>query len=262
MICTSVSHLTRARHYPPHSHGEYQMIFVVRGEVRLSVSGSTYSVAAPAVMLLGNLETHSFESVTDEYERYTVTLSPAEARSAIDARLLAAFLPHGGQSPILALEADAAAEMRMLFSALAEECESPSVADGADTLVRTVLVRLLRHVPDAFPQKADSAGGLIEEVRRALESDLAEKLPLSALGERFHVSVYHLERLFRAQTGYSIGRYRLLCRIALARELLATTDLPVSEIAARAGVEDASNFARYFRRETGLSPQQYRRKAH
>jgi len=262
MFCTAVSHLTRARHYPPHSHGEYQMIYVVRGQVRLSVGGQTYNVAAPAVMLLGNLETHSFESVTEEYERYTVTLSPAGARAMIDGRLLAAFLPHGGEgSPVLPLSEAAAAEMCRLFAALAEEAEASDFADAADTLVRTILVRLYRHAPGAFPQGDAGTGGLIEEVRRVLESDLAEKLPLSALGERFHVSVYHLERMFRAQTGYSIGRYRLLCRIALAKELLATTDLPISEVAARAGVEDASNFARYFKRETGYAPQEYRKRA-
>ena len=54
-------------------------------------------------------------------------------------------------------------------------------------------------------------------------------MPLSALGERFHISVYHLERLFRARTGCSLGRYRLLCRIAAARELLATTEMSVGK---------------------------------
>jgi AraC-like DNA-binding protein len=48
-------------------------------------------------------------------------------------------------------------------------------------------------------------------------------------------------------------------RLRLARAWLAETDLPVSEIAARLGYNEASNFTRAFRRETGLSPATYRR---
>lgn len=262
MSCVSVSHQYYAQHFPPHSHGEYQMIFVTAGEVRLKMGGRTHGVRAPAVMLLGNLEIHSFESVTEQYERYTVTISPRGARGVIDDRLLAAFLPHGGDFlPVIALSAETAAEMRVLFAALEEEADPSDFADAADSFVRMILLRLYRHSPASFPREEGVSGGLIENVRRALETDLEEKLPLAALGERFHVSVYHLERLFRAQTGYAIGRYRLLCRIAAARELLATTDLPVSEVAARVGIGDTSNFSRYFRRETGFTPQDYRRRA-
>lgn len=262
MPCAAVSHQFRARHYPPHSHGEYQMIYVTAGEVRLLFGGHTHAVHAPAIMLLGNLEPHSFESVTDEYERYTVTISPRDARQVIDERLLSPFLPHGGDfCPVIQLESHDATEMSLLFSALEEESSLGEFAEATDALVRLILLRLYRRAPHFFPRESGTSGTLIARLRRTLETDLEEKLPLSALGEQFHMSVYHLERIFHTQTGYSIGRYRLLCRIAAARELLATTDLPVSEIAARVGVEDASNFARYFRRETGFAPLDYRRHA-
>ncbi len=259
MPCTSVSHQNRGRHYPPHSHGEYQMIFVSAGEVKLECAGQAWHVCAPAIMLLGNLETHSFSRITEEYDRYSVTVSPQAAVGVIDERLLRVFLPHGGdRSPVVALDEAAASEMRVLFTALEEEAAQTDFPDAADTLVRMILFRLYRHAPQIFPPLSES-DSLTDQVRRVLENHLEEKISLQTLGERFHVSVYHLERLFRAHTGYSIGRYRLLCRVAAARELLVTTDLPVGEIAARVGIGDMSNFSRYFKRETGYSPQQYRR---
>lgn len=262
MSCATVRHQFTAQHFPPHSHGEYQMIFVAAGQVRLFVGGRSYEVVAPAVMLLGNLETHSFESVTREYERYTVTVSPRDARNVIDSRLLTIFLPHGGEhSPVLPLSGEAEAEMRILFAALEEEGGPSDFAEAADSLVQLILLRLYRRFPSFFPRESSESGGLAEDVRRVLESDLEEKITLSELGERFHVSVYHLERLFRAQTGYAIGRYRLLCRIAAAREFLATTEMPVGEIAEKVGIGDISNFSRYFRRETGYTPQEYRKRA-
>ena len=259
MLCTSVSHQNRGRHYPPHSHGEYQMIFVSAGEVKLECAGQSWHVCAPAILLLGNLETHSFSRITEEYDRYSVTIAPDAAVGIMEERLLRVFLPHGeDRSPVVTLQEAVAAEMRMLFAALEEESAQTDFPDAADTLVRMILLRLYRYAPQFFPPRSES-DSLTEQVRRVLETHLEEKMSLHALGERFHISVYHLERLFRAYTGYSIGRYRLLCRVAAARELLATTDLPVGEIAARVGIGDMSNFSRYFKRETGQSPQQYRR---
>ena len=262
MSCVTVAHEYRAREYPPHSHGAYQMIFVTGGSVRLSCAGHSYAITAPSVLLLGNLETHSFTDATEHYERYTVTIAPRAAAGVIEDALLAVFSPHSGRDPVIAVPERERAPLGLLFSMLEEETARRDFPEAADALVRTILIRLYRISPAAFPdpREGEGMGAIVENVRRTLEENLDQRLTLDALGERYHVSVYHLERMFRAHTGYSIGQYRTLCRIAAARELLAVSDLPVGEIAARVGIGDASNFSRSFRRETGLSPLDYRRK--
>ena len=255
----TVSHLYDARRYPPHTHGEYQMIYVAAGRLHLIAGGATREVCAPAVMLLGSLVTHAIECVADVYDRTTVTIRPCAAAGILDDALLAAFAPHGADfSPVIPLTGESAREMHLLFAALEEEsCDE--FPGAADALVRLILIRLRRLSPVSFPARRGGVDSLADSVRRVLEADLAAKLPLAVLGERFHVSVYYLERVFRAQTGYSVGQYRLLCRIAAAREQLAASERPVAEIAASVGIPDVSNFSRYFRRETGCSPLEYRR---
>ena len=260
MSCVSVSHQWRARHYPPHSHGEYQMIFVCDGKVRLNAAGRIYNVSAPAILLLGNLETHSFQCITDVYERYTVTISPKDAAGIIDETLLAAFLPHGGRGCVIEIPSDSLPLYSALFAMLEEEAAPDGYPGAAELLVQAILIRLYRNSPASFPRQSGGMNDVIASVRRTLEENLDEKISLADLGERFHVSVYHLERLFRTETGYPIGRYRLMCRIAAAREMLAASDIPIGEIAARVGIGDTSNFSRCFRRETGLSPIAYRKK--
>jgi transcriptional regulator GlxA family with amidase domain len=51
-------------------------------------------------------------------------------------------------------------------------------------------------------------------------------------------------------------------RIEHVKQLLESASLPVDEISAEAGYEDASFFRRLFRRRTELSPSQYRRMFH
>jgi len=45
-----------------------------------------------------------------------------------------------------------------------------------------------------------------------------------------------------------------------AAHLLRTTDLTVSEVAARVGIDDANYFSRIFRRSSGATPRDYRRR--
>ena len=49
-----------------------------------------------------------------------------------------------------------------------------------------------------------------------------------------------------------------MSRISSARELLAKIDLPIADIAGSCGYENPFAFSRAFRRETGMTPREYR----
>ena len=73
------------------------------------------------------------------------------------------------------------------------------------------------------------------------------------------VSIYHFARSFSAQLGCAPFGYQRALRLEKARELLRESDLPIEAIGIAVGIESASNFARLFRRNVGLSPSEYRR---
>jgi len=64
----------------------------------------------------------------------------------------------------------------------------------------------------------------------------------------------HLGRLFKAQTGVSIGELSLDPRLERSKRLLETTFQSMKEIRHEAGIPDASNFVRYFTKKFGMSP--------
>ena len=81
---------------------------------------------------------------------------------------------------------------------------------------------------------------------------------LEELAEEYHVSRYYLAHAYKEVTGYSIKNYRMLCRIAEAKELLVGTSLSVSDICDRVGFPDTSNFSKYFKKKEGYTPSEYR----
>ncbi|WP_445279014.1 AraC family transcriptional regulator [Streptomyces sp. DSM 118148] len=77
--------------------------------------------------------------------------------------------------------------------------------------------------------------------------------------ERLGVTPGHLTQAVRAATGRNPGRLLIEARVYQAQRLLAHTDLPVRQVAARVGINDPAYFCRFFRRETGTSPGDWRK---
>jgi AraC-like DNA-binding protein len=65
--------------------------------------------------------------------------------------------------------------------------------------------------------------------------------------------------LFKKHTGQTPNTYLNRCRIANSCEMLRDSDRTICEIALSCGFQSASYFSHVFRKETGLSPQDYRR---
>jgi AraC-like DNA-binding protein len=72
------------------------------------------------------------------------------------------------------------------------------------------------------------------------------------------MSPYHFLRSFRAVTGVTPHQWLLRARLRDAADKLASTKLPVTDIALDVGFDDLSNFTRTFRAEFGASPREYR----
>lgn len=79
------------------------------------------------------------------------------------------------------------------------------------------------------------------------------------MAERAHVSVSRLHALFRAELDTTPRAWLAELRLTRACEWLARAELPIAEIAHRAGYADQSAFTRAMRRATGLTPAAYRR---
>ncbi|MEK2473968.1 helix-turn-helix domain-containing protein [Streptomyces noursei] len=88
---------------------------------------------------------------------------------------------------------------------------------------------------------------------------LDEPLTVEELAAHEGVSARTLARRFTDQLGASPGQWLLAQRIAAARELLESTDLPLDAVARRVGLSSATNLRRRFLRALGTTPGAYRR---
>lgn len=106
--------------------------------------------------------------------------------------------------------------------------------------------------------RAGEAGSL-EATRRWACERLAEPLDVAMLARHAGVSPRTFARRFREETGTTPLRWLLERRVLEARRLLEETDLPIDEVAWRAGFGAAASLREHFRRATATTPTAYRR---
>lgn len=106
-------------------------------------------------------------------------------------------------------------------------------------------------------------GGLsvsaMRRVREYMDVHLGESVDLSTLAGVAGLSVHHFAREFKSSFGVTPHRYLTQQRVERAQEMLAQTDLSLSEIAYATGFSDQSHLARHFRRILGTTPREFRR---
>lgn len=191
------------------------------------------------------LPQHHFQAVADHYRRIGQRV-PTEPLSA-----LAFNDPAVSQVVVSLLDAMAAGAPDLLADAAAAWIAAHLLSHRGEW----------RHLADD-----DRHPGLLDDRRIArvveyMSTHLSQPLTLDRLAAEACVSRFHFVRLFRGKVGATPHAYLLRLRIEAAKTALATTDLPVAQIASDCGYPRPANFAAAFARSVGMAPTAYRRQA-
>ncbi|WP_339362791.1 AraC family transcriptional regulator [Vallitalea maricola] len=81
---------------------------------------------------------------------------------------------------------------------------------------------------------------------------------LEELSNKFNFTVSHLSRLIKLHTGHNFRKMIQTIKLNKAIKLLVSTDLKICEINKRIGYENTTHFIRTFKKQYGVSPNQYR----
>lgn len=100
----------------------------------------------------------------------------------------------------------------------------------------------------------------IDELRLFIADHLTEDLSAEALAARMCLSERHFARVFKQETGAGPGAYVEAARVEVARRLLETTDSPLDQVAATAGLGSVETLHRAFKRQLATTPAAYRRR--
>lgn len=226
-----------------HSHDHVQVLFPMRGAMRLAVEGCVDVVANHSVAVIPRESEHDFSPSADCRLLVLDVEEAAFARGRLrgDASIVTPVEPW----------------LWRLFSLLGSEVEADRRrADDAACLALTGLQLLASRTASPLPAPSDRR---ILETTDALGNGDAS---ISALARRAGLGQSQFHALFRATTGQSPKQFRLRKLLDRAVDRLLMTNDPISEIAYGLGYQNVSSFNRLFRRRFGVTPSEFRATGH
>ncbi len=141
----------------------------------------------------------------------------------------------------------------------------PGWRDEVRGRVFQLFLHLLRRYGDRcaplLPGRLDERAADLERLNPvfdAIDRRLGAGLRVRDLAGLVHVSASHLRMIFRRATGENLVRFLRRHRVERACALLTSTPLGIKAVADRAGFPNAYYFYRVFKRQIGMTPQQYR----
>lgn len=223
-----------------HEHRDAHFMYIVSGSFQTGVAGSGPG-AAPPLIYNPPRTVHRDRFASPRGTFFSVTFDPAAAGCIGSLPVVpTAVRRHAALSAMLRL-------IREISTPGAGE--SPAVAEElcTDLVTLTTTEEIDRPIQR-----------WLAEARRELERDDEECRGIADLSGSLGVHRGHLIREFRKHHGATPAEFARARRLARAAHLLASTRMPLAEVALATGFADQSHFTRSFHRAYGLAPGKYR----
>ena len=239
-----------------HYHEFHKITIFISGNVQYFIEGKTYSLEPYDIVLVNRNDIHRVQvDPSVPYERIIVYISPGfmEAYRTDHYDLSYCFekakKEHSNVLRIHALEKSS------LFKVTNRLERSFSDTEYAGDLYRQILfLEFMIHLNRAaLKNRAEFLdtnlyNPKIVNLIQYINQHLTDSLTMDDLSARVYLSKYYMMRLFKAETGYTIGNYITYRRLLLARSLILK-GVPITQACLSSGFQDYSTFSRAYKAE-------------
>jgi len=126
--------------------------------------------------------------------------------------------------------------------------------------IKEIIDRLLTERSGEGAVGVIDTKGKILKIKQFIERNCYKKINLKDAAEFICLSPKYISRIFRKTMGTGFSEYKLKIKIGKARELLAKSGYNVNQISDKLGYENAESFIRQFKKFTGCTPTDYRKR--
>ncbi|MEQ0560391.1 AraC family transcriptional regulator [Amycolatopsis sp. NEAU-NG30] len=238
----------------PHRHTFHEIVHVTGGTGTHVVDLARWPLRPPNLGIIAPGQVHQWAGVRGLTGHVVLFTDDFLLDHPADGALLRRL----SERPWLELDARADAVVTRLIADLEDEFRRAE--DGAESvlraLVHVLVVRAGRLLGTPPPAPAGAVAAGFARLASRPEPGLWS---VRAYADRLGVTPGHLTEAVKTATGRTAAQLVREARIREAQRFLLRTDLTVRQVARRTGFADPAYFCRFFRRETGVSPGEFRR---
>ncbi len=135
---------------------------------------------------------------------------------------------------------------------------SSQMLDYITTVISLELFNQLNINTHLYGNSRKTQTQIYQDMLTYIKLNIEGNLKVSDIAKHFGYNSKYISKLFLALSGTSLKQYILSYKIDLANYMLTDTSKNITEIAAALGFSDGHNFARTYKKMTGLTPTEYR----
>ena len=236
---------------------EYQLVYITNGNGFFSSQSCKYQpVKAGTMILLFPGEWHSYyPDRKTGWDEYWVGFRGMH----IDRRVENGFFAKTAPLHNIGVSAGIISLYEEIMRLASEE------KSGYQQIISSIVLHILGSV--YYKEKNNSFSSpyivnKITEARMLMKEHIAEPISPEDIAERLGLGYSWFRRMFKEYTGVSPTQYQLQQKLLRAKELLTTTALTISEIAYQLSFENTGQFSTFFKKKEGVTPTQFRDRAH
>jgi len=237
-----------------HTHPHFELYFLAQGSCKYLIANRSYEVKEGDVIIIPEGVVHMTLYADDYRERHLINCLPHYIPGSV--RELLEKQPPVYRNPSLT------PKIVQIFKAIEEEYtkQDEFSADMLKCYVRELVILLARS-SNEFDDKVHKSP-CVAMTLNYIKIHFNEKISLPQMAELSGVSVAYLSRRFKQETGLGFSDYLSSFRLQKAERMLKDNpEMSIIEIAFSCGFNDSNYFSDKFKREYGISPLKFKKKA-
>lgn len=249
----------------PHRHDFFEVLYLSKGSGFHVIDGNKYEIQPPCVFFMSPGQAHKIE-FSGDIEGY-IFIFTAEfylINQTNQNRLIEFpffFTIRQENRPLLLEYKEDVIFLETLFRKGIAEIEKGN--DYSIDLMRSVLDLILTSCAILYKSDENSLSKgrghvVVKRFFQLVEENYQFNLPVNEYAGKLAITPNHLTQTVNQLTGKTSSQIIKSKQVLEIKRLLVHTNLSITEIATRLNFPDQSYFTKFFKRETGISPLQYR----
>ncbi len=266
----------------PHWHDEVEILYFSKGNFQLEINMEKFQVNSESIYFINPGELHSITMETDDCYEDAMVFSPEilnfDSYDTVQIQLIRPIQKGCMAFPrCIFPDHPAFTAIRNTFMDIINSFEyilskefflsNSAIADNltAQLYIKSYLMRIFAILSSykLFTSTEKNSDKHIEDIKMVLayiKDNYREKIYISDLAEQVSLNEQYFCRFFKKVMGRSPIEYVNEYRIKQSLRLLEDTNLSVVEVCLECGYNNLGNFLREFKKHTGTTPLQYRKK--
>lgn len=130
------------------------------------------------------------------------------------------------------------------------------IVEAIDTMVQNLQLKGITTDPESLSNEASNF--IVNNAIKYIEQNYPHKITLCEVAEKTYVSQWHLSKLLNRNLNQNFSEILNHIRIKEAQKLLKDPSLRIGDIAEKVGFVDMAHFSRVFKKNMGISANEYR----